>query len=377
VRIVHVLAPAGFGGLESVVRGLAVGQRERGHEVHVLPVFPDHAELADARTFIRSLTDRQVEVLPLVVGARRYLRERAWMRRAFTGLRPEVVHTHGMRADAVDAPVARREAIPTLTTVHGFTGGNWKMRLSENVHVSTLRRLDAVVAVSRPLAGRLREAGVRAARVHVVPNAWVPLPAPTLSRARARAALGVEADRFHVGWVGRLSREKGADVLLDAVARLADLPLQVSLVGSGPERGALEDRLRSAGLGAWVRLHGAIEDAGRIFRAFDAFVLSSRTEGTPIALLEAIAAGVPVVATSVGGVPDVVSPAEAKLVAPEDPAALAAAIRELYTEPAALTRARVCAAKRRLLLERGMDPWLDRYEDLYRRIRTEQPATAR
>jgi glycosyltransferase involved in cell wall biosynthesis len=101
--------------------------------------------------------------------------------------------------------------------------------------------------------------------------------------------------------------------------------------------------------------------------AFDGFVLSSRTEGTPIALLEAMAAGIPTVATAVGGVPDVVSSREAWLVPSESPERLAGAIGELLASPTgAAERGR--AARERLLQERGPGPWLDRHEALYRSL---------
>ena len=110
-----------------------------------------------------------------------------------------------------------------------------------------------------------------------------------------------------------------------------------------------------------------------MFAAFDVFVLSSRTEGTPIALFEAMAAGVPIVATRVGGVPDVVSPLEAALVPAEDPVALAAEIRAIYRDPATGQR-RARAARARLERDFSVAPWLDRYEAIYRLVSAGVPA---
>jgi glycosyltransferase involved in cell wall biosynthesis len=297
---------------------------------------------------------------------RAYLLERAAIARVCRDVRPDVVHTHGYRPDVLDAGVARRLGIPVVTTVHGFTGGRWKNSFYEWLQCRAFRRFDAVVAVSRPLVERLERAGVPPARIHEVPNAWREC-APPLDRGAARHALGIPSDRFVVGWVGRLSHEKGANVLLEALPHVSDLPLVVSVAGDGSERVTLQARASALGLAERILWHGAVPDAGRLFAAFDLFVLSSRTEGTPLVLFEAMAVGVPIVATHVGGVPGVVSPAEAALVRPDDPLALAAEIRDVYRNPTAAQR-RARAARARLERDFGIAPWLDRYEAIYRLV---------
>jgi len=300
------------------------------------------------------------------------MRERAATLDLVRRLRPVVVHTHGYPPDLVDASAARRLGIPTVTTVHGFTGGGWRNRLYERLQRRAYRRFDAVVVVSRPLVEELTRDGVPPHRVHFVQNAWQEAT-PLLDRATARRALGLRADAFVIGWVGRLSAEKGPDVLLDALVNLTDLPVTVSVVGDGPERRALAARAPRFGVEPLVRLHGAVPDAGRLFAAFDVFVLSSHTEGTPIVLFEAMAAGVPIVTARVGGVPDVVSSAEAALVSPADPVALAAAIRAVYRDPA-VARARATRARVRLLTNFTVPPWIRRYDAIYRLVTMKAPA---
>jgi len=114
-------------------------------------------------------------------------------------------------------------------------------------------------------------------------------------------------------------------------------------------------------------------DAARLFPAFDIFVLSSRTEGTPIVLFEAMASDVPVVATLVGGVPDILSAAEAALVPPNDPVALAAELRAVYRDPAP-ARARARRAQVRLERDFSLGPWLARYERIYEQVSRGAPA---
>jgi glycosyltransferase involved in cell wall biosynthesis len=369
VRILHVVAPTEIGGLERVVQLLAQGQSGAGEEVHVAGVL-DRAS-AD-HPLLDQLAAGGVPTHPIALSPRAYWRERTAMLELCRRLRPDVVHTHGARPDVVDAGVARRLGTPAVTTVHGFTGGDWKNRVYERLQRRAYRGFNAVVAVSRPLGEQLVRGGVPPGRVHVVPNAWEEAT-PPLDRAAARRVLGVGDDAFLVGWVGRLSREKGPDVLLDALLHLTDLPVSVAGVGSGPERQSLTAQVRQLGLQQRVRWHGAVRDAGRLFAAFDAFVLSSRTEGTPIVLFEAMGTGVPIVATRVGGVPDVVAPTEAALVPPDDPGALAAGIRAVYRNPAA-ARERARRARERLLRDFSVAPWLDRYEAVYRLVSRVAPA---
>lgn len=308
-----------------------------------------------------------VEVHTIRVGGRGYLRERKQVRALYRSVRPDVVHTHGYRPDVVDAGVARALRIPVISTAHGFAGGDWKNRVYERLDRRALRRFDAVVAVSRVVAQQLVGAGVSRDRVRVIPNAWsrgnVALP-----RAAARRELGLTDAGYHLGWVGRFSSEKGPDVLVRAVALLPGLPLAATMLGVGRELQGVGRLARQLGVADRVRCPGAVPDAARLLAAFDVLVLSSRTEGTPVVLLEAMAAGVPIVATSVGGVPDVLGASEATLVARAEPELLAEAIRAVLSDQTAAT-ARAARARQRLAREYAPGPWLDKYEEVYQRVR--------
>jgi glycosyltransferase involved in cell wall biosynthesis len=339
-----------------VVHALVLGHRDRGHDVRVVVVLDEDGL---GHPFLGPLRRAGIQVFPLPLPPRRYLRERSFVGRLCRRVRPDVVHTHGYRCDVIDAGSARAQGIPTVTTVHGFTGGGPKNRRA-------FRRFDAVVAVSRKQIAQLKEAGVDPERIHVLPNAWRSRSS-IFDRAEARQRLGVSNGTFSIGWVGRLSQEKGLDVLIDSLGCLGDMPVEVAVVGDGRERGEWEERAAAAGLSSRLKWLGAVRDADRLFGAFDVFVLSSRTEGVPMVLFEAMAAGTPIVATAVGGVPDVVSCREALLVPPENPASLAGAIRAVRDDPEA-TAARVEGARRRLAEDFGVDPWLTQYEELYLQI---------
>jgi glycosyltransferase involved in cell wall biosynthesis len=368
LRILHVLAPSAVGGLERVVEALALGHAARGLDMHL-------AVILDAphtrHPIFESFVDSAVELHPLSLPLRAYRRERAAIRGLIERLQPDVVHTHGYRPDVVDGGIPRRLGVPAVTTVHGFTGGDLKNRLFEWLQCRAFRRFDAVLAVSRPLRDAIVDSGVGADRVHLIPNALYRAPA-AIGRAEARAAFGVEEGSFHIGWVGRFGHEKGPDLVLDALPLLADLPVRLSMVGYGRERVGLEGRAEALGVAHAVRWHEGILDAGRLFRGFDVFVLSSRTEGTPIVLLEAMAAETPIVAAAVGGVPDMLSDAEALLVAPADPPRLADAVRAVHADPDAARR-RARAAVHRLDAEFGAESWLRRHEAVYRDVQRSVP----
>lgn len=371
MTIVHAFALGEVGGLFRVVEALSCGQARRGNEVHAAAVVErGHA----GHPMLDILREAGVGVRVIAIGSRDYVGERRQIADLCRRLRPQAFHTHGYRSDVVDAGVARRLGIPTITTVHGFTGGDWKNRFYERLQRSAYRRFDAVIAVSRRLCGELAARGVPRERLHVLPNAWSGRPKP-LEPARARRELGLPEGRLHIGWVGRLSREKAPDTLIDALAHVGDVPITVSMLGDGRERTALERRARALGVAQHVRWYGNVVEAGRLASAFDIFVLSSRTEGTPIVLLEAIAAGVPVVATRVGGVPDVVTAREAIVVEPDDPAALGAAIRAIHQDPVGAAD-RATAARQRLSSDFALDPWLERYEALYRSLQPVTPEPA-
>lgn len=371
MKILHTVAPAEFGGLEEVVIRLASGLRGRGHEVSVACVLTGEAR---PHPFTDALASEGVDCIPVFVPPRTYRREMTEVRKICETLRPDVVHTHGYRCDVLHRKALKRSGIPLVTTLHGFTGGGRKNRLYEWLQIRSASRFDGVVAVSRPMAALLRDRGVPDSSLHVIPNAWG-ARRPLKPAEKARAALGVATDRFHVGWVGRLSREKGPDTFLQALALLNDVEMDVSIVGDGPLRSELEQAAEGV-TGPDVRFHGAVPDAGRLFSAFDLVVLSSRTEGTPIVLFEAMAASVPVIATAVGGIPDVVDAESALLVPSDDPPGLADAIRSVVLgRVEAGERAERAAAVVHDRFATG--PWLARYEALYADVIEKEPGGGR
>jgi glycosyltransferase involved in cell wall biosynthesis len=229
-------------------------------------------------------------------------------------------------------------------------------------------------------AETLRPRGAAAARTEVIPSGVdteLFRPRPEI-RAEARARLGLSAANRVVGTVGRLETRKGTAVLLEAAARLVkkELPdLRVLVVGDGPLRDELPALAARLGITDHVVMLGDRSDVPEVLAALDVFVLPSRTEGMSNALLEAMATALPVVATAVGGNPEVVS-AEMTgvLVPPDDVMAMADAVMRLATSP--ILAAELGAAARRQVEERyGARAMVRRLEAVYAAVADAAPLT--
>lgn len=359
-RIMHVVAPDVFGGLESVVCALGDAQREAGHDPHVAAIV---SSPGNGHPFLSAAMSHRLATHTIKVSNRGYLRERARVAELYHTLSPDIVHLHGYRPAVVDGPVVRRLGACAVVTVHGFTGKDWKNRIYERLLCRECRRADAAVAVSRPLSELLVSKGVPVDHLHTVLNGWSGNVA-FLPRADARRFLGLPESGFIIGWVGRLSYEKGADLLIDAVARIPGSPPVVSIVGDGPLRDCLVQTAQTCSARTEFHWHGAIPNVARLFAAFDVLVLSSRTEGTPVVLLEAMAAQVPIVAFGVGGVPDMLSANDAIVVKANECSALAAAIQVVRQDQVS-AMARAAHAHRRLVEEFDSRSWAERYDRVY------------
>ena len=365
LRLCYLVAPGYVGGLERVVHGLTAGLAAQGHDVHLFAVIPP---APGPDPFLAAFDGSRVTVheLRLPAGLRHLPAERRAARALFESLKPDIVHTHGYRPDLLDSGIARRLGIPTVTTIHGETFLGGRTRIYEWLQWRSYRRFDAVIAVSARLRERAVGRGVRSDRVHLLRNAW-PGGMTFLSREDARRELGLPPDARVVGWIGRIVSVKGGDVFLRALGGLDARRPSAVLIGEGSERPGLEGLSAELGLADHVRFAGEIDNAARLLPAFDAFVLSSHSEGTPIVLFEAMAAGVPIVATRVGGVPDVVGDEGAMLVPPDDPVALGKAVQSVLDRPAA-ARAMAAEAARRLATHFSAAEWLAQHEALYRSL---------
>jgi glycosyltransferase involved in cell wall biosynthesis len=294
----------------------------------------------------------------------------------------DIVHAHEYKTDLLALLLARAGGVVPLSTVHGWSGASLRELLCYYpADRQILRRFPRVIAVSGAIKARLVRAGAVADRVTTVLNG---IDATVFRRQAARAqaaraALGLAEDALVVGAVGRLESEKRYDVLIDAVARLHRTRPGVRLViaGKGSLGETLKAQAQTLGVGDACVFAGHCPDVTDIYHAMDLFAQSSDTEGTPNAVLEAMAFEVPIVATAVGGTQDLITDRVHGLIMPRrDPDALVAAMLETLADPRA-TRTRVIAARRRVEEELSFDARMNAVERIYEELaalRKETPA---
>lgn len=252
----------------------------------------------------------------------------------------DLVHAHGALSPATIGLAGRLTGLPCLVTVLGTGPHGDLARLTRKplgrTRARLLARLAWFVALSAEARDELLAHGVPAERIRLIPNGVdlaVHRPAAGVERAALRERLGLPAGRFLGAFVGRLHPVKDVDTLLEAAARVPDLVLVV--VGDGPERGRLEARAAELQLGPRVRFLGQSQRVADVLRAADAFLLSSHGEGMSNALLEAMACGLPCLASdAVGGARELLGHDRGLLVAGGDAAAWAEAIERVAADPA-------------------------------------------
>lgn len=349
VRVVHVAPQLDVGGLEKLLVEFARLADRRHFDLHFV-------SLAGRGALADEIERRGWPITSLnePTGLRPGLVLR--LARCFRRLRPDVVHSHNPRAVVYAAPAARLACVPRVVhTRHGqHVEAPFRQRL---LHSLATRAVDRVVNVSADSARFSEREGLPRWKSCTIRNG--------IDVLRFRYT-GPRADGPAV-FVGRLATAKAVDVLLEATARAvqAEPSFRLEIAGDGPCRDdlvALADRI---GLAGHVRFLGVVSDVPGVLARGSQFVLSSLSEGIPLVALEAMSVGLPVVATSVGGLPEVVEDGETGLlVPPRDPEALARAMLRLYRDPDLCSELGRTARARALALF-DVRRMVAEYEDLY------------
>jgi glycosyltransferase involved in cell wall biosynthesis len=367
LRTLHINTERGWRGGEQQMAYLVEGLRARGHAV-TLVLDPRGAAAArlEAAGFAveRRRMGGEADVISMI-GLARTIRR----------LRPDVLHLHTSHAHSLGAMAARwagrtRPAVIVSRRVdfsiyrHSFLGLNgWKYR----------HALDRIVCVSGAIRDVLLRDGLGAARLRVVHSAIDPARIRDAAPIDVRARLGLPADCSLALAVGALVEHKGHRHLVDALPALknatsAGSSVRVVIAGEGPLRPTLEARARELGVADVLVLAGQVQDLPGWFAAADVFAMPSVEEGLGTSVLDAMAAGLPVVASRAGGLSEMIRDGvEGLLVPPADPAALAAGLIRLIRDP--IERARLGAAGRRrvgeeFLVDRMVEGTLAIYEEV-------------
>ena len=315
----------------------------------------------------RELAEAGVEVLAL--GRRSKLDVRAWRPLVRRLDEVDVVHAHMFGSNVWGTLLGRLKRVPVVVA-HEHTWsfqGQPLRRLLDRELVG--RFADAFIAVAEEDRRKMIEVeGVDPDTIRLIPNG-IPDPEPGDGGA-VRRELGIPEDAPVIGVVCELRAQKGLEVLFAAAAQVRqELPeLRVLVAGDGPEREGLEEEARRLDLDGTVRLLGIRRDVPALLDALDVAVLSSDYEGSPLSVMEYMAAGKPVVSTRVGGVPELVEDGvHGLLVEPRDPDALAAAIGRLLHDPAEARRLGE-QGRERQQRELSLDAMVRKIEDLYEEL---------
>ena len=380
LRIVHVIARLNVGGAALHVLQLAAEQRRRGD--HVLIVAGTLAPGEESMEYLADELDVRLQRLPALQRELSPRRDASAVRelvRTIRAERPDVLHTHTAKAGGagrIAAALARR-ARPAVV-VHTYHGhvlrgyfGRGKETFYRHLEQVLARVTSRLIAVSREVRDELVELGVApASKFEVIPYGFDlsdRIVAGAGERARVRAAIEVVDGTFVVGWVGRLTAIKRPLDLVRVLSALVELDVDVVLciIGDGPERAEVERLARTLGVSDRCRLVGYQKDLPPWYAAFDAFCLTSANEGTPVAAIEALAAGKPVVATRAGGTETVVDDGESGYLAGiGDVGGLASRLAELARDPERAERMGHVGAER--VRERfGLDRMVDDVDRLY------------
>ena len=314
---------------------------------------------------VSELEEGGVEVLSLERRSRATIWQWAPLLAELRRRRVDVVHAHMFHSNVWGTFFGRLAGVPVVVAhehTWSFQGEPLRRLLDRRL---VARGADVFLAVSSEDRRRMIEVeGIDPAAIRIVLNG---IPAPTRGSGDVRRELGIPARAPVIGTVSVLRKQKALDVLLRAAATLlSEFPaLRILVAGVGPEEERLRSLAAELGLESAVTMLGLRGDVPDVLAALDVFVSSSDFEGTPLALIEAMAAGRPIVATRVGGVPDLIDEGiHGRLVEPREPEALAKAVAELLRDPKqrAELGARALERQRR---ELGVDAMIRRLEDLY------------
>lgn len=312
--VLHVTSGGGVGGVEKVIMSLVGELKERNWPVVVACKTGSwvHSQLSD--------TDIPVIPIPMHRGIAASIFDLPKLRKIIKKHKIGIIHTHSKRDSLLALPEAKRQGLPSICTVHNLYAGTY------------CRLADKIIAVSNAVKSDLTANGTDANDITVVRNGIVLSDLPPIG-SDFRAQNGFSPDDILVGTVGRLVPQKGIDLLIKSMIYCSKVKLLIAGYGKPEYEAELKALVTSTGIENRVFFLGPIDDPTPMLASLDVFVLASMEEGLPIAILEAMHAGVPIVATKVGGVPEVIiNDKTGVLIPPGDVKALSDGMNRLITD---------------------------------------------
>jgi len=342
LKVLHIIDSGGLYGAEVMILNLIEQQERTGIKATIASIGAKSIEEKPLETeaLKRGLRVEKFRMLPgpNFAGASKILRFA--FRECF-----DILHSHGYKGNILFGFIPKSiRKLPLVTTLHGWTSSNGftKKKLYEWIDALSLRYIDVVIPVSEYMLNNPLLRNCKNINFHVVNNGipsmedqidQIGMKADQFRECREKSIIEFCKNKFIVGSIGRLSEEKGHIYLIKALKILTGLGIdaQVVIIGEGSERTCLEKMISKLGVTDRVMLAGYQKDAKRFISFFDVFVLPSLSEGFPITLLEAMQARIPIVATDVGGIPEILDNSRAGLIAqPGNPDELVKNISRLY-----------------------------------------------
>lgn len=286
----------------------------------------------------------------------------------------DLLHTHGYRADVLGSITGKITGLSLISTCHGFIANDTNLTLYNMIDRIILRSFNKIITVSKGIKDDLIKSGIHESHITVLQNAVSGHYSNELfsqNRQSKRKLVKIDGKDFVIGYLGRLSEEKGIKYLIEAGSLLLNesMPIRLLIIGEGPQKKEMEGLVKKANIGDNITFVGFQSEIEEWLPAMDVFVLPSLTEGTPMSLLEAMAYGIPVVASAVGGVPQVIdSEQNGILVPPGKPQDIKDAIRFLYMNED-LRKSFSSEAQNKIKLNYNVEDWTRKIEAEYLKIK--------
>lgn len=366
MRVAVVIDSLKVGGAQRLISAYASHASAHGVSPVIITLREDGAPF-----LLETIRSAGVRVIPVSAGSLFNVRRLRRLAEIFKEEKVDLVQTHLVYSNILGTLAAHSAGIPVIATLHSVAVANkWKSRALKVIQNFVLRSYATRILAVGQMVADINEENYGRRKVDVIPNG---IPAPSLPEDRERDRLrreitGDGSDSIIIT-VGRFSRAKGYEDMIEAFHLLrqrASNPKLV-MVGSGSTVDNIKSQIADLKLDRSVILTGEREDVHQLLALSDVYASSSHREGLPLAVLEAMMAGLPVVATSVGDIPNVVTEETGVVVPPHRPELLAAALEDLLGNPEK-RQSMGQAAYRRAMSEYSLDAWMEKHLALYREV---------